>query len=305
MPGSACPVTYVATIAVPVAAADAVLGALEAAETPAAIAVTLFERGRDLIEISAHYAEEPGHDQLARLIGGAAAQEMLGALRIAPLADRDWVAHAEGLREPVRAGRFLVHGRHHRAKGGRGRYTLEIDAGLAFGTAQHASTRGCLLALDRVLKARRPTTVLDIGTGTGILAIAAAKALPPGPRRLLASDSDARAVMIAAANARNNAVTPRLRVLHARGLAHPHLRRFAPELVFANLTAPVLRRLAPELARHVTEGGIAVLAGIEQAEARGVEATYRAVGFTLKSRILLDAWTTLIMIRRKSKAVRD
>jgi len=298
-------VTYVVTIEVPVEAAHAIAGVLEAAETPAAIAVTLFERGCGRVEVSAHYAEAPARDQLTELIQATPNPQELGALRIEPLADRDWVALAEGLRRPVRAGRFLVHGRHDRAKVGHGRFALEIDAGVAFGTAHHASTRGCLLALDRLLKTYRPKAVLDIGTGTGILAIAAARTLAPRASDIVASDADARAVATAMANARKNGAAPQLRVLQASGFAHPLLRRMQADLLFANLAPPALLELAGCFARHMGPNGIAVLSGIEQAQAGTVEARYRAAGFILKSRILLDGWATLMLTRGSPRALRD
>src|SRR5262245_3165566 len=169
--------TYVASVEAPADVAGSIAAALEAAETPAAMAVTLFERGRDRAEVSAHYAEEPSRDRLTLLIKTASPKAQLGEIRIEPLPPKNWVAEAESLRGPVRASSFLVYSRHDRGKMPPGRFTLEIDAGLAFGTAHHATTRGCLIALDRLLKHRRARRVLDIGTGTGILAIAAAKAL--------------------------------------------------------------------------------------------------------------------------------
>lgn len=302
----ATPHTYLATIEASAGAADRIAALLEAAEAPAAMAVALFDRGRGRVEVSAHYTEAPAREELMDLVqraaGAGASGEDLGALRVEQLADRDWVAQAESLRGPVRAGRFLVHGSHDRGRIPRRRCTLEIDAGLAFGTAHHASTRGCLLALDHLLKRRRPRAVLDIGTGTGILAIAVATA---GPSKVLASDADKDAVAIAAANARKNGVAPRLRVLHASGLAHPVLRRTRVDLLLANLTEPALLALAAPFARRVAPGGIAVLSGIEQQQSPRVEARYRAAGFILKSRIVLDGWTTLLLSRRSQKAVRD
>jgi ribosomal protein L11 methyltransferase len=295
-------VLYLASIEVSAKSADHIGAALEAAEAPAAVAVALFDRGRGRVEVSAHYAEEPARDELIALLRSAAGTNDLGALRIEQLADRDWVAQAEAMRGPVRAGRFLLHGAHDRGKVPRRRCTLEIDAGLAFGTAHHASTRGCLYALDALLKRRRPRAVLDIGTGTGILAIAAAKVLGS---RVIASDADATAVAVAIANARKNGVAPLIRVVEAAGLAHPRLRRFHADLLLANLAPPALLKLAATFARHVVPGGVAVLSGIEQEQAGQVEARYRVAGFILKSRILLDGWTTLMLVRRNMKAVRD
>ncbi|MGC2409732.1 MAG: 50S ribosomal protein L11 methyltransferase [Methyloceanibacter sp.] len=306
-PASAAPLeakaaTYLATIEVSAASADRIAATLEAAGAPAVMAVTLFERGRGRIEVSAHYAKKPSRKQLTRLIRTAADEQELRALRIEELADRDWVARAEGLRGPVRAGRFLVHGSHDRSKVGHGRFTLEIDAELAFGTAHHASTRGCLLALDALLKRRRPRAVVDIGTGTGILAIAIAKVLAS---RVVATDADAKAVVVAAANAKKNGVAPRFRVVRASGLAHPALRRVRADLLLANLAPPALLELTATFARHVAPGGVAVLSGIEQDQAGMVEARYRAAGFILKSRILLNGWTTLILVHGNMKPVRD
>jgi ribosomal protein L11 methyltransferase len=292
------PVTYIATIEAPSPIAEAIAASLEAAESPAALAVTLFECGPGQIEVSAHYAEKPARERLIQLIEGVARGEDLRALRIEALAAKNWVAEAESLRGPVRAGRFLVHGRHDRGKVAAGRFTFEIDAGLAFGTAHHATTRGCLIALDRLLKRGRPRRVLDIGTGTGILAIAAANALD-GP--VLASDMDPVAVAVAAENARRNGVQSRVLVLKAEGLAHPALRRAKADLLFANLLLRPLLELAPAFARALGPGGVCVLSGILEPEARQVEARFRALGFRLDSRILLGGWTTLLL-RRGSRS---
>ncbi|HSB60011.1 MAG TPA: 50S ribosomal protein L11 methyltransferase [Methyloceanibacter sp.] len=288
------PVTYVATIEAPSPIAEAVAAKLEAAESPAALAVTLFECGPGRIEVSAHYGERPARERLIQLMEGAAAREGVGALRIEALAAKNWVAEAESLRRPVRAGRFLVHGAHDRGKLPRGRFTLEIDAGLAFGTAHHATTRGCLIALDRLLKRGRPAQVLDIGTGTGILAIAAAKALD-GP--VIASDIDPVAVAVAAENARRNGVRSRILVVKAEGIAHPALRRTKADLLFANILLRPLLELAPAFAGALRPGGVCVLSGILDAQARQVEARFRALGFRLDSRILLGRWTTLLLRR--------
>jgi ribosomal protein L11 methyltransferase len=290
------PATYVATIDAPASIAEAIAASLEAAENPAPLAVSLFECGPGRIEVSAHYAEHPDREQLIQLIDGVAGAEELGALRIEALAAKNWVAEAERLRGPVRAGRFVVHGRHDRGKVPPGRLTLEIDAGLAFGTAHHATTRGCLIALDRLLKRERPRRVLDIGTGTGILAIAAARALNA---RVVASDMDPVAVAVAAENASRNGVRSRIHVVKAEGLAHPALRRAKADTLFANILLRPLLELAPAFARALRPGGMCILSGLLDAQARQVEARYRALGFRLDSRILLGGWTTLL-IRRGS-----
>ena len=288
------PVTFVATIESTAGCAEAIAIGLEAAESPAALAVTLFECGHDRIEVSAHYASEPSRHRLSQLIEAAARDARLGVLRIEPLPQKNWVAEAESLRGPVRAGRFLVHGRHDRRKVAAGRFTLEIDAGLAFGTAHHATTRGCLIALDRVAKREHPRRVLDIGTGTGILAIAAARALYAN---LVASDMDSIAVSAAAENVRTNGVQSRVTVVEADGVAHPALRCAKADLLFANILLRPLLDLAPGFARALRPGGLCVLSGLLDRQARQVESRFRSLGFRLDSRILLDGWTTLLLRR--------
>src|SRR5262249_52438702 len=159
---------------------------------------------------------------------------------------KDWVkASLDGL-APVEAGRFIVHGQHDRARVPINRIGIEIEAALAFGTGHHGTTRGCLLLLDAVLRARRPTRVLDLGTGTGVLAIAAAKALR---RSILATDIDLRSALTARENARSNAAGPFVQAVHAPGFSSPQFKARAPfDLVMANILANPLRRLATPMA---------------------------------------------------------
>jgi len=291
-------VTYVATIEAQLEGAAAIAANLESAESPLALAVSLFERGPDRAEVSAYYAEKPSRELLIQLIERTVGNEDLGGFRIELLPPKNWVAEAESLRGPVRAGRFLVHGAHDRGKVPAGRFTLEIDAGLAFGTAHHPTTRGCLLALDRLLKRGGAYRFVDIGTGTGILAIAAARGLNT---RGTASDMDPIAVAVASENARKNGVQSRVRVVHAEGFAHPALRRATFDLLFANILLCPLLELAPVFARALRPGGICVLSGLLEPQARQVEARFRTLGFTLDSRILLDGWTTLLSRRRSPR----
>ena len=289
---------YQVTLLAEAGEAKAIASRLEETIEPPALAVSLFDRGKGRFEVSALYAERPREDALIAALDGAAH----GALSIEPLAAADWVTLSQGKRGPVQAGRFLVYGSHDRGRVPKRRLAIEIDAGQAFGTAHHASTRGCLLALDDYLKRERPRMILDVGTGTGILAIAAAKVLQSP---VLASDEDRLAAVIAADNARKNRAGTLVSAVTARGFAHPRLRQHAADLLLANLLERALYSLAPELARRVNPGGTAILSGLTLTQARTIEARNSAFGFILKKRIVLDGWTTLVLKRRKGRAVGD
>jgi ribosomal protein L11 methyltransferase len=269
---------------------------------PAPLAVGLFDRGDGRFEVFAHYHAPPSRDALLALIAGSARGDRLGPLSIEEIAPADWVTLSQKKREPVRAGRFFVHGSHDRHRAPSHRFVIEIDASQAFGTAHHATTRGCLLALDALLKRRRPRAIVDIGAGTGILAIAAAGALKC---RVLASDSDPVAVAIAAENARKNCVRTMVRVIEAEGFAHPLLRRMKADLILANLLERAHYDLAPFFARHVRPGGAAILSGLTEDQARAIEGRFRAHGFAMEKRIILDGWATLVIIRRSGFPRRD
>jgi ribosomal protein L11 methyltransferase len=286
--------------------AEALLGerivrALEEAAEPAPVAVGLFERGPGRCEIFAHYEGPPRRETLLALIAQAGGNGSL-SLAIEEIAPADWVTLSQGQRGPVLAGRFVVHGSHDRSKVPRRRHVIEIDAGQAFGTAHHATTRGCLLALDDHLKRTRPRSIIDIGTGSGILAIAAANALKLS---VVASDNDPIAASVARDNARKNGASSLVSVVAAHGFLHPRLWRAEADLVLANLLKRALYDLAPELARHVRPGGTAILSGLTLTQARAIEARTLSHGFTLKRRIILDGWATLVITRRSARIVRD
>jgi ribosomal protein L11 methyltransferase len=204
-----------------------------------------------------------------------------------------WLARtASAFPEQKIGRRFLVRGTHISASPIPGRITLTLDAGLAFGTGEHNSTRGCLMALERIAY-RRPGRILDLGTGSGILAIAAAKLLH---RPVLATDIDARAARVAAANARLNGVGAKIRAIKADGWMDKTIKRHAPyNLVFANILARPLCAMAHELARNVTPGGTVILAGLLGVQARWVLSAHRRAGLVLESRINDGAWTTLVL----------
>jgi len=296
------PILYEARIAADEAAAERIAHALEEACGPSPVAVGVFELAKGRFEVFAHFAEAPPRETFLPLIEHVANGAQFGPLRIERVPDEDWVTLSQGKRGPIKAGRFLVHGSHDRSRVPRRLFAIEIDAGQAFGTAYHASTRGCLIALDDLLKRFRPRSVLDIGTDTGILAIAAAKALK---HPSLASDNDPLAVTIARDNARKNRVAPLVRVVKATGFAPAGLRQTIPDLVLANLLERSLYELAPMLARHIPPLGRAILSGLTDTQARGIEARFAAHGFILEKRIVLDGWTTLVIVRCKARALRD
>jgi ribosomal protein L11 methyltransferase len=218
-------------------------------------------------------------------------------LHFGNVAAGDWVKKSLAGLKPVEAGRFVVHGAHDRARIAAHRIGIEIEAALAFGTGHHGTTRGCLLALDAICKAqgaRRPPIrrILDLGTGSGVLAIAAARALQ---RPVLATDVDPQAVRTAGDNARRNGVSPLVDVVCADGVAALGSR--APfDLVFANILLAPLQRFATALTQKLAPGARLILSGILPAQANAVVAAYHRL--TLQRRIDLDGWTTLVFARR-------
>jgi ribosomal protein L11 methyltransferase len=219
-----------------------------------------------------------------------------------PVAERDWVAFSLAGLGPVEAGRFLVHGRHDRSRARGGQVRVEVEAAAAFGSGHHGTTRGCLLALDRTLKARRPprrTRVLDLGTGSGVLAIAAAKALRAA---VAASDIDRAAVRIARANAAHNGVRRWVVVVHGAGLRAPRLR--GPfDLVLANILLGPLVALAAPIAARLAPGGRAIVSGLLPGQANAALAAYRRYGLALERRIVLAGWVTLLLARAPHRPV--
>ena len=209
------------------------------------------------------------------------------------LADADWLAMALSGLPPVRAGRFFIYGAHDRGLAPAHTVNLRIEAGAAFGTGHHGTTVGCLLAYDALLKARRFGRVLDVGAGTGVLAIAAAKT---GTPVAVGTDIDRPSVRISRENARLNKASARF--VHASGLGHRLVRDHAPyDLVFANILAAPLVMLAQDIKGALRPGGRAILSGLLRSQARRVLAAYRSRGFILERRLNRDAWATLVLRR--------
>ena len=241
--------------------------------------------------MEAYFGFAPDEEAVRALIAAASDEETARSASFGLTEKRDWVANSLAGLKPVRAGRFLVHGAHDRARVSASDVAIEIEAGLAFGTGHHGTTRGCLILFDRLLKRRRPATVLDVGCGAGVLAIAAARVLK---RKVWAGDIDPTAVAVANANARLNGVGAFCRAVLSRGVEASATREGAPyDLVFANILAKPLRLMAPSLAAVVGARGEAIVSGLILADVPGVLASWRAQGFHLAERIDLEGWASL------------
>lgn len=209
------------------------------------------------------------------------------------LADADWLAMALSGLPPVRAGRFFIYGVHDRGRTPANTVNLRIEAGAAFGTGHHGTTVGCLLAYDALRKAGRFNKVLDVGCGTGVLAIAAART---GAALSVGTDIDPVSVRIARENARVNRA--RSRFVHAAGLLHPQVAAGAPyDLIFANILARPLVHLSSSIGAALAPSGVAILSGLLRSQERMVRAAYLSRGFRLKRALHRDAWATLVLTR--------
>jgi ribosomal protein L11 methyltransferase len=216
-------------------------------------------------------------------------------LTVELLPETDWVGAGLKALKPIAAGRFLLHGSHDRWHVPTGSMRIEIDAGRAFGTGHHPTTTGTLFTLDRLTRRRRFARPLDLGTGSGVLAIAMAKVLR---RRIIASDIDPVAVEVARENARRNGVAGLVRFAVANGVEARLIREGAPyDLVAGNILAEPLLRLAPRLVPLVAKGGMLVLSGLLPYQRERVVAAYRAQGMHLISARIFDGWSVLVLRR--------
>jgi ribosomal protein L11 methyltransferase len=287
----------------------------ETLDHDAAAAAYEDRNGRWTIEL--HFSGRPNRRALRAIVAVAAGAAAARELTFAPLRPRDWVQASLSRLKPVYAGHFVVHGRHHRSRIPPRRLAIEIEAALAFGTGHHGTTRGCLIALDWIARrgvghtrrrrrlplrpsrdAAARTRMLDLGTGSGVLAIAAAKALR---RAVLATDRDRTAVETARKNVRANGVGPLVEVVHVSGALAHRLRMGGPyDLVLANILLDPLKRFAAPLRRLLAPGACIVLSGLLAPQANAARSIYGAQGLVLDRTIEADGWVTLILRRPRT-----
>lgn len=274
-------------------AADRLALACEGLEPePTGVGTFEIEDGSGLWEVAAYFVETPDLAALALLAKVHGAQDFI----VSEVPDQDWVAKVRRDLAPVEAGRFFVYGSHDADKLPLGRIGLLIEAAMAFGTGHHGTTLGCLRALDHLIDdgfvARRAA---DIGCGTAVLAMAAAKVFPDP---VIASDIDPIAVEVAETNVRTNGLSGRVICLEATGFDQPEILAAAPfDLVFANILKGPLIALAPDMAGHLAPGGFAILSGILNEQAADVIEVYARNGFNLVEHQKIVDWSTLTLQR--------
>ncbi len=271
-------------------------GALQDLLEPTPDALTLFEIPGEGWRIDAYYDAPADLAVLNARLGEIVGLNCPTIAREA-IPDENWVALSQAALPPVHAGRFTVHGSHDRGRVARGPNSILVDAGEAFGTAHHATTYGCLEAIDSITRRRPYCHVLDLGCGTGVLAIAATRALPHA--RVIATDLDRQSVLVARTNMTANGAGRRITALCAAGLDHATLRT-APDfdLVIANILAGPLIKLSRDIATTMSTGGTLVMSGILTPQAPAVISTYCSHGFALEHQRRIAGWSTLLMTKR-------
>jgi ribosomal protein L11 methyltransferase len=286
------------------------------------VSISLSDTGSGPWRVEIYFGDETEKEPVRNAVAAAAGPDRAAALQFGSVEAADWVHQSLAGLAPVEAGRFIVHGAHDRPRIPQNRIGIEIEAALAFGTGHHGTTRGCLLALDAICKAvRRPKLpqtptrfadanrpppfrvrlpnarmrVLDVGTGSGVLAIAAARTLHTP---VLATDIDPLAVKTAGENARLNLAGTLVSVVQADGVDTQAIRARGPyDLIFANILLSPLKRIATPLRSLAAPGGRIVLSGILPAQANAVIDAYRPL--RLQHRRDIDGWTTLVLVRAR------
>lgn len=287
-PGAASQIRYF--VSAPLKEATALYDRLEAAFEDDGFPLAIFETDEEkgLHEVSVY---APAGDQTVepRIREIVASSDLEIGREVLP--DIDWVAHTLAGLKPVAAGPFLVHGSHDRVRRNAGRIPIEIEAGLAFGTGHHGTTAGCLETIAAVARREKPRRILDLGTGSGVLAIGIAKLLRVP---VLATDNDPVATAVAAANARLNGVSTLVSTATASGLSARAIQSAAPfDLIVANILAKPLIRLAPSIAHAISPGGSVILSGILASQRRSVIAAYAGQRFRHVSTIWREGWVTM------------
>lgn len=283
----------------PRAFAEEYAARLEILDRPRLEALSLSEfDAPGLWQVEAYYATEEESGVAAAI--AASFGVPAGAIKLSFDDRTDWVSRSLRGLNPVRAGRFFVHGSHDRASRPGNAISIEIDAGTAFGTGHHATTLGCLLALDRLLKIERPRHVIDVGCGTGVLAIAASKTTR---RTVLATDIDPEAVRLTRSNARRNEA--RVIAFTATGMNHADIRNSAPfDLIMANILARPLLGLARTFAEFSAESSHLILSGLLDEQRTGIETAYRSWGFKPARSWRIEGWCTLLLEWKKNHRAR-
>ncbi|KZD22759.1 50S ribosomal protein L11 methyltransferase [Tardiphaga robiniae] len=258
-------------------------------------AIAAFESPEGRWDVTVHFADPPDEASIRELVSLASDDTVAASIVFDSIEAKDWVKESLKGLVPVRAGRFIVHGQHDRDQVRPNQLGIEIEAALAFGTGHHGTTRGCLIYLDYVLRAKAPKRMLDLGTGTGVLAIAAAKATK---RRVLATDIDPMSVKVARENMRLNGVGNLVDTVCATGFSSPAFGDRAPfDLILANILANPLRAMSTDMARHLTRNGMVILSGLLPHQAMSVIAAYRARGLVLRKHQIIEGWSSLLMQR--------
>ncbi len=283
-----------ATFTAPVVHADAFATLLSDAFYPDAQAVATAEVEEHVTwSVEAYYNDKPDAAEIETIIGPLAEELNLPVpeVTIEALPDINWVAKSlEGL-APIETDRFFVHGAHDADRCPASRIPLLVDAGEAFGTGHHGTTLGCLKFIEKECERRRPARVLDLGCGTGLLAIAAAKLTG---QRIIASDIDPIATRVTRKNARVNKVHPLIKTITAKGTDSPELKDHGPyDLLIANILAGPLAQMAPGVEQQLARGGTLILSGILHAQEQMVLSAYRSQGLYLQDRLRIDEWVTL------------
>jgi ribosomal protein L11 methyltransferase len=265
---------------------------------PEEAAVAAFEgdgKGDASWLVEVHLSHEPDKARFTELVREACADGRTPEISFEAVVEADWVAASLAGLAPVRVGRFVVHGAHDRAKVKPNQIGIEIEAALAFGTGHHGTTQGCLAAIDRAIKTHPPRRMVDLGTGTGVLAIAAARALK---RRVVAGEIDPLAVAATIANARANRAGNFVHAVRADGVRHAAIRAGAPyDFVLANILLGPLKRLARPVRGLLAPGATVVLSGLMPEQANAALAAWGGQGLVLRRRQTIDNWVTLTLQR--------